>query len=914
MNLLEQLLSVIPATQREAIQQILNELRKRSNLQTDREVKFEAQRLIQIIKENQQTFDPILAEPLQKIDSAAHNQNMEETFIDLLSLYKETGHLGNVQIKQTASIQSDFNKARVAIFKLINDARIFALRSRKPQFDDIKLINFNIARNTSFLRPIASIDPESRLLKLPEILKNRNHLERRNNKITSVSVELLASGQRGQLSREFDPKKATDSKLESFWAEVIYSDIIIEQLYTRSGINPDTLAIQEKVNGPIAKYTIEYSSGEAVNQVKILPFAPQPIKILEITYRPTASSTIRIPIKDFVIEESLDWIEYNFETVFASDIQIVFAQENYREFILHVPKFILYATDFLIRLLDERQRELSEVPNVEDISLGGNHELYQEAISDLAEIITSKDLVKSPSTEIDLAGKIILSLGETLASFSPEVRSTLEEVTTYTNQLPEGIGDEIQTIKKLEYIIGAREIQTNYILYSPIGNYESQKLEPKSTISNIQIEVDERHPLIDSDFGQQKLTSTEWEIELSEDRKIPIFPVNKIVDGFLPVEGERLLIDFNSRIGVSRLPSQLRFVLVRENSDLLIDAIDYDLVWDATLDGRLQITIKDSVFDKNKIYTIDYFASQKAKDIDVLTKFNSKRLPKPESHADTDSDNRLITEFFPFVNYGIINSDNFIVQGDFNSFRYSAPTGEYFTGLAEVHPNWVADDGTFLPISGLLDVTATSGADWSQLNANFLIDPFNYFLKLDSIPGEIHQLDQLVSSSIFSLKNVPVLQTGLIGNIIDQDWVYGNIADYTGAGFSSPLTGFLQIPYTVSVVYRDGDEIFGFDNLDYTPLNITIGGNKAKNITNYTDLEQPAFTVADSLDTEYEFIHDGKNIFFNQPIKGTETQIDYKWMTKYIKVNCTLRANKIVNPTVTPQVNEYRLLLHTTIL
>jgi hypothetical protein len=357
-----------------------------------------------------------------------------------------------------------------------------------------------------------------------------------------------------------------------------------------------------------------------------------------------------------------------------------------------------------------------------------------------------------------------------------------------------------------------------------------------------------------------------------------------------------------------------------ENKELLIEDSDYTVVWGSDFDGRLQITLEDRVFDRNKIYTIDYFASPKAKDIDVLSRFNSKRLPKPESYNDTDSDNKIVTQYFPFINYGIINSLDFELQEDINSYRYTAPTGQYATGLAEIHPNWVSNDGTFIPISGHVDVFAVTGvtgvadSNWGELISTYLSDPYRYYLKIDDLAGEIYELNRIIDDQQFSITEIPVLQTGFIGNEIDDSWVIGNILEYTGEGSVSTLTGYLQIPYSIHVVYKDGDEIFGFDNLDYTPIDVSVGGTKARNITNYVDLEQPAFTVSDSIDNEFEFIHDGKNIYFNRPAKSTEIQVDYKWMTKYVKVNCVLRANKIVNPTVTPQINEYRLLLNTTIL
>lgn len=916
MNLLKQIFSVLPEGHKEAIRTILETLKKSSLLNTDREIQFEARRLAEKIATEGSVFQPNRAEPLTVIDSGSHNENMEDAYIDLKTLYKGTSHLGNIQNKERAIIDSEFNKARAGILKLINDARVFAIRSRKSEFDDIKLVNFNISRNTSKLSPIAKVDPQSRLLKLPEILKVRNHLTRRGSKLTTINVEIKTDGEVGQLGKQFNPLLAVDSKLETFWAEVILADSPIVTTYNRWG--PDENGLMTTiVNGPIARMTISYSSPEPINQIKILPFAPFPVKVLEITYRPTNSSLIRIPIKGFKVEDSLDWIEYNFPEVFCSDVEISFAQENFRNYIIRIPKHVLFATDFLSRLLEERARNLGEITEVDDISIGGNHELYQEAINDLAELLTKKDLEKSPITEIDLTGKIILSIGEALANFSPDIRQTIEEVSSYTKQLPEEQQGEIKIINKFEYVLGAREIETNYVVYSPIGNYGSEKFEPASTISHAQLEVDELQPIGNQGFPE---TSTEWSLEFAEDRIVSIFPINFMVDGFLPVVGERLDVDFSTKLGLSRFAANLSFVTIREAGKLLVANVDYDLVWDDRFEGRLQITISDGQFDRNKIYTIDYFAAPRSSSLDILTRFNSKRLPKPESYEGTDTDNRVQTKFFPFINYSIINSNNFALDDNTKTYRYTAPTGSYTTGVVEIHPIWVDHSGQYIAISG--DDLAITGAiagygiaDWSVLVPSFLNDPHAYFLSIPAVPSTIYEILTQIDDKTLTLDQVPVYSTGLLGNEIDTAFFFGNLLqDHDEVGYSGVLTGFLRIPYSLDVVFRDGDDVFGFDNIYYDPIDVKVGGQKATNITNYVDVEQPAFTIGEGNDNEIEFIHDGRSLYFNQSIPSSEIQVDYKWMTQYVKINCTLRSNKIINPTTTPQVNEYRLLMNTTII
>jgi hypothetical protein len=826
----------------------------------------------------------------------------------MVALYKQTDLLGNIQEKQKSSLVDEFSKARAAILKLINDARVFSIRKRNPEYDDIKLVNFNISRNTSRVSPIAQVDPDSRLLKLPTILKRRTHLSNRGARRTGVTVEVVG-GQTGQLGKQFPPIRSVDSKPETFWADTVYSDVPVQTIYNRWGPNQNG-EITEFINGPYAVLKLSFSSAEVINQIKILPFSNHPIKVIEASYRPNSSSKVRYQVPNFRVEESLDWIEYNFDTVFATDIEIVLAQENFRTIVVKVPKSVLYATDFLIKLQEERAAELAEIPNLNNVALGGNHELYTQAVEDLAAVMSSKELEKNAITEIDLVGKTVLSIGESLSVFNPSLSSLVHEVSNYTESLPKEAKDDIQTFNKYEYIIGAREVETNYIVYSPVAYYESEKFEPASTVANVELEVDERHPVFKSQYGDFTKTSTEWEIELAEDRKVPIFPANFEEDGLLKVVGERLQVNQFIAVGYSRFKSFLSYVLVRENDKILAAGTEYSVTWNADYNGRLQIMINPASFDFNKIYTIDYYADPSAKSIDVLSLFSDKSLAQPDVFQGTTANNQVKLSSFPFVNYAIVNSEDFVYSDSYNGYQYIPPTGAYTTGIINIKPTWVKSDGSVIDtITGSVTGLALEGygTNWNTLSATYLDDPYRYYLKITNAPGAIFEINSLVNSGTLLFTEVPKLYTGLIGNEIPGSNFSGN---FNGV----PPSGMIQVPYSIEVVYQAGDQIFGFDNIVYEPINVTVGGIKARNITSYQDLEQPAFNVANSSDGEYEYIHDGRSLYFNRNINGAEIQVDYRWMTKYAKVNCVLRANKLVSPTVSPVVNEYRLLLNTTIL
>jgi hypothetical protein len=919
MNLLKKINSILSESHKEAVRKVFEQIKKRTPDLTPREAEFEAKRLIRSVgNKTTSVMDGHLAQPGERISSEAHNYNMEQAYIDLHALYKEAAQLNGIQESHKTTIDSDYNKARAAVLKLINDARVYAIRSANPEYDDIKAIDFNIESNRTTITPAAQVSDDTRLLKLAEIGRNSKQLVRRGLKTTTVEAEIVSDGEHGQIGRQFPAEYAVDSKNESFWAELIYKDVPTTFQYTLQSPDQDGQSVVT-VNGPVVKYNLTFSNAEIVNQVKILPFSNFPVRVLEITYRSNPGSPVRRTVPGFTQDESLDWMEFNFESIFAVDIEIVFVQESYRNFQIKIPKSVLFATDFLLQLIETRGDDFaSSVPVLEDLEAGGNAAIYDSAIEDLKALTDSKELDKLPTTEVDLAGKTILSIGEAMAAFSPDLQGLVEEVSTYTEELPKAIREDIATINKVEYLVGAREIQCNYAMYSPVGHYASEKLDPKATVSNVRFESDEYHPEFDTSYGPVRKTAIEWSLEFADDRSIPVYPANHQKDGLYPVKDEFLKVDNDTRTGLTRFPSKFSFATVRENGNLLMAGQDYSLVWDDEFDGKLQIAITGSTYDSRKLYTVDYFVKDEEVEIDVLSKFNDRKVATPDLFEATGPDNEAVLSYYPFIKYDIINSDDFISSTETNAYTYIAPTGAYTTGHAIFTPNWTNSSGAIIAqITGSTVVSgiATGNEDtmpilWDGLDQTYLTDPYRWYIKIKDLPGAIYEVLSIDGNSGLSLVDTPSIYTGVVGNEISVDYFTGNV---TGSEYE-PLTGVLTLPYSLEVVYKAGEEVYGFDNVLYKPINVFVGGVEATNVTDYVNLEQPAFTISDKEDGEYEYIHDGKNIYFNQSISNTEILIDYRWMTQYVRVNGVLRANKAINPTVTPQVDEYRLFMNTTIL
>ena len=126
--------------------------------------------------------------------------------------------------------------------------------------------------------------------------------------------------------------------------------------------------------------------------------------------------------------------------------------------------------------------------------------------------------------------------------------------------------------------------------------------------------------------------------------------------------------------------------------------------------------------------------------------------------------------------------------------------------------------------------------------------------------------------------------------------------------------GFINADYILGVGLNIGGRVFAFNDVTYKPIDVTIGGKEAKNITDYETLQHPAFSIASVTDKEYQFIHAGRRLYFNQPVQGIEIKVDYEWLTEHLKLLGKLRSNKVINPDETPKVDEIRILMNTTTL
>src|SRR5574343_631307 len=173
----------------------------------------------------------------------------------------------------------------------------------------------------------------------------------------------------------------------------------------------------------------------------------------------------------------------------------------------------------------------------------------------------------------------------------------------------------------------------------------------------------------------------------------------------------------------------------------------------------------------------------------------------------------------------------------------------------------------------------------------------------------LYEVSGFISSTGMRMISPPEVTVGQL-----QSW---NSID-TGKVFIGTLTGnasgWLVADYTLGIGVKTDDELFALSQNIYTPIVVTVGGKKARNITNYSTFDHPAFSLTSTKDSNYEYIHAGKVIYMNQPITNKEIRVDYKWLTDYVAVKAVLKNNQKINTDQSPVVNSILLLINNMII
>ena len=230
-NFLDKIISVLPDYQKIAIKSLIAAKVSAGELLSNRAKEQEANIIFNRIKSNlrKPCLNPSYAIKDSKISSEMINKNMEEIFLDLSALYNSIDSFAKDITNQNITLNSDYYKSKAAIEKLINDVKVYALKRKRPEFNEVKLIDFNSSSNQSKKQPVAVVSPEVRVLELKPLITNRVHLLNRTTRNTKIYTKTYSPGLKGDLSSLFPLENMVDQKAETFWATSILEDAPIFQ-------------------------------------------------------------------------------------------------------------------------------------------------------------------------------------------------------------------------------------------------------------------------------------------------------------------------------------------------------------------------------------------------------------------------------------------------------------------------------------------------------------------------------------------------------------------------------------------------------------------------------------------------------------------------------------------------------------
>ncbi|MCB1712472.1 MAG: hypothetical protein KDH96_08330 [Candidatus Riesia sp.] len=928
-NFLDKIISVLPDSQKAAIKSLIATKVAIGELSSIRARQQESLALYNRVKSklNNILLNPKYAVKDAKISSADINSNLEEIYLDLNSLYSTIASFSGIEKSQNVVLDGEYQKSRAVIEKLINDVKVYSLKKRHPEFNEVKLVDFNSSTNTTSKIPSAVVNPETRLLQLYPFYTNRTHILNRTTRNTKIYTKTYSQGLKGDLAASFPVENMVDQKSNTFWGTIILSDAPVSQVYSKNTSTGDEYQIA--VDGPVVEIYFKFSHTEKINNIKILPFSEFPVKIIDVAYKATTSSQIHIPVSDFEETSTLDWVELNFPPVLASEVKITIAQENYKKIAYLLPKSAVVNTDLFQRILKLKASKVigtSIFDSDFSLYLLSTISSYESAVDSLEKLLTDYPVDSTIQPNLEYYDDIVDLISKTYAELSPtEVKDVTNRLSSReVNQQP---SDALINLFKYEYLLGLREVEINYQLYYPTSYYESEEFLPNATVSEIQLEVDERHSLLTTSWqNDYKKTSTEWDIDLGAGRKIPIHPINIVdnVDEIPAVTDELINFNINTHKAYTRLGGYYSVPYRVKKNGEVIPPTEYSTVRTTGSVPKIEITMTGDYFDVNSIYTIDYAVDPSSYNIDILSKFTSEQLISPEIFTEVGSDKEVILSKFPFINYSVINLTGYFQKEDESVWTFIKDQDDVYSGQLSIVPSIYDSAGNLLQTgsitgslvtgswgdqSGISPVTLSGNAD---LSLSYFGDingvQFSYFLKImDS--NTYAEVESFFDGDTLILKD-PIEVTQ------DQCQRWDSLA--SGEVFSgtlSPASGyFTNANYTLGVGVKTDGQIYALSNVKYNPMTVYVAGKEAKNITDYVTLVHPAFSVGSNKDSDVEYIHAGKTLYFNQDLTGKEIRVYYNWLTEYVKILGTLRFNGQVNPNLTPKVNEIRLFLNNLII
>lgn len=830
--------------------------RRDGTLASDHEAEEEFRRLSRLIEASSSGISQaLMAEPLSRVSSEAWNRYQDALMIDLRTIYDTLGSI-ETAVRQMEQISvSDLNTTKAAILKAINRLRVHSFLKEYPEYQDLKLIDFIKATNNSKRYPKATVDGDVRMLELAPRFRDVVSLAKTSHRTTKTSTTHHGGGTAGGFGPDFSSEKAIDPNPKTFWAEVISHSGPIQSLVQTSW-GPF------KSNGVVGEFLCEFGHAVRVNNLRLLPFSEFPYRIIDVSYQdgPTSDEWMTLPGFE-IVEASDDWIEIDFPSVVLSKLKILIEQTNYVRATYNLPKRLVHNEAIWSQIqTNVYSKEVHEIDLT--TSQEGTVKIQPEQLAYLSAL----GMVDARARRLSLGGEskdVYRDISQIIGADNSPTDAIAPLVSTeFTDPAlldPAKQAGENAQVTRYEYLYGIRQIELSLVTYEPIGYYEGPSLDIGGNLISVELETEERHVEFNDGIGPYRKTSVEYELEVAPGVRFPLLPINSLDGANHAVKDEYLFV--KNGAATLRFEPSAGSLQVRGNGVRLPTST-------VTLEGRT-VTIQEPVY--GTVYTASYHVAESSTVAQIDGAIDSTRLLAPEVFHDTDKDNAVHLKYYPYVVYEIVRDQNHWKQAE-----------------GEAVWDWYPE---FFPVShGTIELT--NGDATVTLTKDDPDDP---------------DFGDLIDDAQFEIK--------LFVKDTDEVLSVGSITSELGLELSTAYTGdsLSGSSFIVGRTLTHDGRVWGLNERRYEPIKVFVDGEKAHNITDYLNFKVPVFS-GEATNNRIEFVHSGRSLFFNQPLKNKNIQVVYSWLCQYLKVRAVLRCNIPVNTTLTPKIDSIALRVKNTSL
>ena len=936
-DFIQTFLSELDTGRLKAVLNLLDDARVTGLIRTREEFDRELERLAGTLKTEPwaSSYTPeqlnILFDPV--IHSEFFNKAFEGVYFDLVGLFRHISRLGNSVTSHDRILTSEVMAAKDTVKRLLEDAGTYQFLKSNPEWNEVKYNTFVVPKNLSMADSIAEVDPKVAQLTLP-VGNVQVVTDKRGSTGASISVDCISAGSGGNTYGSFKPENALDGLRDSFWVDLLLTDKPVVTRYNNTNYQ-----------GAVVEVTLSFACVEYFNVVKLLPFGVHPMRVIDILISDDRTDYTRWAGFE-ANNPTLDWLCFREAPAAAAYMKIVLLQENYTHANYLIPKEMI-----------DRTRLWDHIVNSEVSYLGREGDILPQderarlVDKDINTLIDAQEMLDDRITDREVGH------GSTTRDMSHKQRArnltgvlfnNTTEDSTLSELLPgeSGVAAEqpkLVEVDKYEYVYGLRVVSVSNVQYVREGEYRSPRYVPKGNPINIRLRTDETHESVRDPVGNLwPATSIEYSLELDANKTLPIMPEGTVRIFYEPIRIDRVTLSGQTRFypsfadydGATHTAISIATPEVWLHDKALEEGIDYTLSWN----GRIELTGYEMQLNRVSVLLVSYnvgtytcsdssdpaaikTAEALYGDLDIDSLLPATHLIKPLVFNGTNDRGKLELSYYPHISKKVVES-----EGDDDSpwdrpdkldgIWYPRRTAGvqhvagkwYGTAVGYVRDVWLITPGNAFDnfLYGQpcikIEMQAFGGAGPPFVSPVDLGFPDGVTARKQPLP-----FPPPVPTYTFSEPYEVIVGTAVMT-------CYTVCVDVANDFLLLPISG---MGLHDSSVYDAALDFHPYKKVTlnglpyYEPILVHVEGNKAKNITDYYSGQNPGFARTAQSELEYQYVHVGRKLYFNRPLKDTEIRVLFAYKAAYVQLIATLRNTPLGGSRVTPVLHNFKLAMQT---